>query len=297
VDARDREPPADASDQSPPSASPSLADPAVVERWRRVLAGEDPGFRRFRSILRAIPSSPRCKQCNGPFAGIGGPVMRAFGKGPWEKNPHFCAQCYTMLQREAGGVEIELSMLFADVRGSTGIAERLGARAFTELLNRFYRAAAQIVIDSDGMVDKFVGDEVVALFVPGWSGADHARRAVEAADAILLATGHLSGQPWLPVGAGVHTGTAYVGTVGVGGIVTDFTALGDAVNTTARLASIAKAGEVLVSRDNAAAAGLDTDGLASESLELRGRVERLVAYPLPAGQIMRRLGVAVASSS
>ena len=221
--------------------------------------------------------------------------MRAIGKGPWEKNPHFCAQCYTMLQREAGGVEIELSMLFADVRGSTGLAERLGTREFTELLNRFYRAAAQIVIDSDGMVDKFVGDEVVALFVPGWSGSEHARRAVEAADAILRATGHQSGQPWLPVGVGVHTGIAYVGTVGVGGMVTDFTALGDAVNTTARLASTARAGEVLVSIDSAAAAGLDTEGLEPESLELRGRVERLVAYALPAGQIMDRLGDGLAA--
>src|SRR5574340_1264201 len=143
-----------------------------------------------------------------------------------------------MLARQFGGAEIELSMVFADVRGSTALAERIGSRPFADLLNRFYRAAAGIVIERDGLVDKFVGDEVVAFFAPGWAGPDHARRALETADAILEATGHApESEPWLPVGAGVHVGVAYVGTVGAAGVVTDFTALGAPVNATARLAS------------------------------------------------------------
>lgn len=267
-----------------------IADPAKVERWRQLLSGEVPGMQKMRALFRSIPSAPRCKQCNSPFGGIGGPVMRMFGKGPWDKNPHFCAQCFTMLQREFGGAEIELSMVFADVRGSTGLAERIGSRPFADLLNRFYRDAAGIVIDADGMVDKFVGDEIVALFAPGWAGADHARHAIRAADAMLAATGHRSGsEPWLPLGAGVHTGSAYVGTVGAAGVVTDFTALGDAVNATARLASAAAAGTMLVSADAASAAGLDTSGLDATPLELRGRAERLLAFVLPAGSTEARL--------
>lgn len=268
-----------------------LVDPAREEMWRKILGGYDPGFRRLRGFFGMIPSSPRCKQCNSPFGGIGGPVMRMVGKVPWEKNPHFCAQCYTMLAREFGGAEVEVSLLFADVRGSTSLAERIGSVPFAELLNRFYRVAVDIVIERDGLVDKFVGDEVVAIFAPGWAGREHAARAIQAADALLRATGHgRETPPWLPVGAGVHTGVTYVGTVGAAGVVTDFTALGDPVNATARLASAAAAGELLVSADAASAAGLDTAGLQAEPYELRGRTEALSVYSLAAGTAARRLG-------
>jgi adenylate cyclase len=267
-----------------------LVDPAREEMWRNILGGYDPGYRRLRGFFGRIPSSPRCKQCNSPFGGIGGPIMRVFGKVPWEKNPHFCAQCYTMLAREFGGAEVEVSLMFADVRGSTSLAERIGALPFAELLNRFYRAAVDIVIDRDGLVDKFVGDEVVAIFAPGWAGRHHAARAIQAADALLRATGHGTAEgPWLPIGAGVHTGVAYVGTVGSAGVVTDFTALGDPVNATARLASTAPAGRLLVSADAARAARLDTAGLAAEAHELRGRAAPLEAFSLEAGSSATRL--------
>jgi adenylate cyclase len=252
-------------------------------------------MRTGRAVFKHIPSSPRCKQCNAPFAGLGAPFMRMIGKRRWQKNPHFCAQCFQFIEGNFGGAEIEVSMLFADVRGSTALAERIGTRAFTDVLNRFYRVAVEIVVDVDGLVDKFVGDEVVALFAPGWAGPDHARRAIEAADALLRATGHVSpggsgpADPWLPVGAGVHTGVAYVGTVGLAGQVTDFTALGDPVNATARLASAAAAGTILVSQDAARSAGLDPAGLDAQSLELRGRTEPMIAYAVPAGSTADRL--------
>jgi adenylate cyclase len=121
------------------------------------------------------------------------------------------------------------------------------------------------VIDSDGVVDKLVGDEVVALYVPA-VGADHARKAVEAAGKLLRATADL-----VPVGAGVHTGVAYVGAVGSDSTVADFTALGDAVNVTARLASVAGAGEALVSEAAYTAAGSDLGALERRELSLRGR--------------------------
>ena len=163
-------------------------------------------------------------------------------------------------------------MLFADVRGSTGIAEGMAAADYARLLNRFYEVAARVLIDQEAVVDKFVGDEVVGLFVPGMAGLDHAARAVESARALMKATGHGSaGGPWIPVGAGVHTGVAFVGAVGDAG-VTDFTALGDAVNTAARVASLAGAGEILVT--GRAAEGLALPGsLERRHLELRGRAE------------------------
>jgi adenylate cyclase len=129
----------------------------------------------------------------------------------------------------------------------------------------------------DGLVDKFVGDEVVALFVPGFAGADHADNAISAARDLLRATRGGDAKPWIAVGAGVHTGVAYVGRVGEGDAC-DFTAVGDAANTTARLASSAGAGEVLVSASAAEAAGIDTTGLESRRLELRGRDEAVTAW-------------------
>jgi adenylate cyclase len=101
----------------------------------------------------------------------------------------------------------------------------------------------------------------------------HATRAIEAARRLLAETGHgTASGPWAPIGVGVHTGLAFVGSVGEGG-VTDFTALGDSVNTAARLASAAAAGEVLVSRAAALAAGLPDEGFEQRHLELRGRAE------------------------
>ncbi len=89
----------------------------------------------------------------------------------------------------------------------------------------------------------------------------------------------------IPVGAGIHTGVAYVGSVGASGEISDFTALGDVVNSTARLASLAGAGELLVSTDAASHAQLAADGLERRAVDVRGReagLEVLVIHPAAA---------------
>lgn len=162
-------------------------------------------------------------------------------------------------------------MLFADIRGSTGLAERLGTAEFSRLVGRFYDAVTAVLVGHDALIDRLIGDEVIGLFIPLFSGTDHARRAIQSAQEILRATGHANpGGPWVPIGAGVHTGTAFVGSVGSQG-VTDFTALGDDVNATARLASLASAGEILVSSAALEASGIQANGLERRSAELKGR--------------------------
>ena len=99
------------------------------------------------------------------------------------------------------------------MRGSTALAERIPAQEFSQLISRFYGTAARVVDEWDGIVDKFVGDEVVALFVPGFAGEEHASRAVEAARQLMRETGNDSAEPWIPIGAAVHSGVAYVGRV------------------------------------------------------------------------------------
>jgi adenylate cyclase len=240
------------------------------EFWRDFLSRGHSKERAGRRVFKLIPHDPRCRLCAAPFSGPGAPLMRLIGKKPSDKNPNWCSSCFTFMTDNHGGAEIECTLLFADIRGSTTLAEGMAPPDFRRLMDRFYDAAAAVVFDHDGIVDKFVGDELVAIFFPLLSGDRHAAQGIEAARTLLEATGHGEpGGPWVPLGAGVHTATAWVGAVGAG-IHTTVTALGDAVNTAARLASAARAGEILVTIDAATAAGLDSN-LEQTPLELKGK--------------------------
>jgi adenylate cyclase len=243
---------------------------AHEEAWRAILTGRVRGLNATRRLVGWIPAGPRCKLCLAPLRPPGSLLMRIVGFGPSRLNRRLCRACFRSVEKHPGGAEVEISLLFADVRGSTALAEHMPAQEFSSLIARFYGTAANVVDDWNGLVDKFVGDEVVALFIPGFAGEDHAARAVGAARDLLRATGNDGASPWVPIGAGVHTGMPYVGRVGEGDAC-DFTAVGDAVNTTARLASSAAAGEILVTATAASAARLDTSGLEMRTLSLRGR--------------------------
>jgi adenylate cyclase len=250
--------------------------------WRAILEGTEPRYAKTRALLRRVPGSPRCKMCAAPFGQPGHVLMRLVGRNRWSKNPDYCGICFRVLETHHGGAEIESSFLFADVRGSTSIAEGISATEFRRQLNRFYEVASRILIDHDGIVDKFVGDEVVGIFIPALTHHGHADRAVAAARALLAETGQ--GDPSassLPIGIGVGTGVAFIGSVGKPP-VTSFTALGDIVNTTARLASAAAAGEILVMASTASASGLDTSGLERRGLALKGKTSETVAFVVTA---------------
>jgi adenylate cyclase len=252
------------------------------EAWERILTGNDSGLQRIRLILGALPSPPRCKLCNAPFRGPGGILMRAVGRGQSPLNRRLCKWCLNAASKLPGGAEVELSVLFADVRGSTAMAERMVPQEFSHLMARFYGAAARVIDDRDGIVDKFLGDGAVALFIPGFAGSDHAGDAIAAARALLEQTGNDGPEPWIPVGAGVHTGKSFVGSIGEGD-ARDFTAVGDTPNTASRLTDLAAAGEILISAETALAADLNTTGLERRTLELRGREKSVDAWVAKAG--------------
>jgi adenylate cyclase len=233
-------------------------------------------------VVRRVPASPRCRLCYYPFEGLGGTVARRlWGIAPSKMNPTICNFCEQFVEEHQGGAEVETTVLFADVRGSTELAERMSPAEFGQVIRRFYAAATKALIDHGGMIEKLIGDEVTAFFVTGLSGPDHARLGVDAAQAILRITGHAEpGGPWVPVGVGVHTGQAYIGAVQVDNGAADVVVLGDAANTGARLASLAGPGEVLVSEATRAAAGLSLDGLEGRRLQLKGRSEPVDAWAL-----------------
>ena len=251
--------------------TPRKPPPAANEEfWREFLTRGDSKERVARRIFKRIPQTPRCRLCAAPFAGIGAPLMRLIGKRQSDMNPNWCNSCSTFMRRHHGGAEVEGTMLFADIRGSTSLAERMSPAEFHHLLDRFYTTATSVIFEYDGAVDKFVGDELVALFFPLLSGERHTLRAVDAAKGLLRATGHTDpAGPWVPLGVGIHTGMAWFGAVGEGTHV-ELTALGDVVNTTARVASAAAMGEILVTEDAAVAAGLDP-ALERTTLELKGK--------------------------
>jgi len=255
--------------------------------WARFLAGKEPMLRFGRSLFRFLPSPPRCKLCHAPFRGPGAPLMRLIGKVPWERNPRMCRFCAKwLLKKGAGGAEVEVALVFADVRGSTGLAERMAPREYSALINRFFTVVTDALVRCDGVIDQLVGDEVIGLFLPGYAGPEYARRAVEASRMLLTATGHGDpAGPWLPIGVGVHSGVAYVGSVGSGETFTDFTALGDSVNTTARLASEAGAGEILITEATARQAGLEIPDAARRTLSVKGRTEPLSVCVLSGGTL------------
>lgn len=245
--------------------------------------------RRLRRLWRTLPSAPRCKMCTSPFGPPFGPVLRLVGKGRWPGNPNYCGGCFKDLYAHREGAEVECTLFFADVRGSTGIAETMSSRDYRGLLDRFYATAAAVLVRHEAVVDKFVGDEVVGIFIPALSGRDHARQAIDAGVNLLRATGNDGDAPWVPIGIGVNTGTAYVGAVGTAEHV-EFTALGDAVNVGARLASAAGRGELLVGEATARSAGLRVDVLERRQLDLRGKsaatsVVVLTAAGVPPGRL------------
>ncbi len=239
------------------------ADPKIEAIWRDVLVN---GHKHRWAFL---PGSMRCTGCNIAMKGLGGSIVRATsGIRQSRKNPNFCNLCDDALPH--GGAEVDIAVLFADVRGSTGLAEKLGPSAFADLLNRFYAAASQALLPLNAMIDKMVGDEVVAIFFPN-TGPRYRANAVHAAERLLRLVGFgSSGGGWIPVGIGVNAGIAFAGRIG-SGEVHDFTALGDTVNAGARLQAQAQAGEIVMSEELYREVEREHPGLARRTFDIRGR--------------------------
>jgi len=258
-----------------------MEDEATVEEiWYWYLTGEwrvpPPknmltAIARRKRLYKRLPSDPHCVECGIPMAGMGGTLLRFRGSAPASYSPQFCRACEDIVLKHESGAELELSMLFADVRNSTPLAEASPTKEFKSLISRFYKETSRVLVHLNSMVNHLMGDQVSALFVPRFAGKEHARVAIEAAQEVLKVTGHDRPEgPWIPVGVGVHTGRVYVGAVGSAKGVKEIAVLGNEVNLCARLSSLAAAGEILISQEARLSAGLDPAGLEERTLELKG---------------------------
>lgn len=221
----------------------------------------------LRRIFRLLPHDPRCKFCNAPFRGVGGLIVRTlFGKQRSVMNPQFCNLCEQASREFPGGAEVEMSILFADIRGSTALSEKMSPTEFSQLINRFYTKSTKTIVDEDGLVEKLAGDSVAAFWGAGFAGPNYVQRTIKVAQDLL----RRMEREKIPVGIGVHSGVAYFGAMGTPDGLIDISAIGDEVNAAARLASKAATGEIIVSEQALKEAGIDGSELESRSLELKG---------------------------
>jgi adenylate cyclase len=229
--------------------------------------------KRIHRMLRLLPHDPRCKFCHAPFQGIGGIFVRAvYGKKQSSLNPRFCSVCEDFAGKFPGGAEVEMSMLFADVRGSTALSEQMSPMDFSRLINRFYVQATNAIIEEDGLVEKLAGDAVAAFWGAGFAGPDYVKRTLKVGQNIM----QIMTRQQIPVGIGIHSGVAFFGSMGTADGLIDIAAIGDEVNLAARLASRAAAGEIIVSEQALIKADTDGSKLESRRLELKGISEPVI---------------------
>jgi adenylate cyclase len=223
--------------------------------------------KQLRRLFRILPHDPRCKFCFAPFDGVGAALVKiAFKKERSALNPRFCNMCDAASRKFPGGSEVEMSMLFVDVRGSTAISEKMTPIQFSQWIDLFYSEATRLISEKDGLVDKLAGDSVAAFWGSGFAGPDYVRRTITSAQEISSAMKKLN----IPVGISVHAGNAYFGAIGKANGLTDITALGEEVNTAARIAAQAGAGEILISEQALEKAGMDPEALEGRQLILKG---------------------------
>ena len=226
-------------------------------------------------VLSKLPSTPRCKACGGPFGGFGGRLMKAIGRGPSRKNPYWCSACFE--HSPEGGFVGTVGVVFADVRGSTALGESLPPDEVAALMSEFFDRATKVIVQH-GFIDKLIGDEVMGVYIPSLARDG---RIVDAlvgdARKILQSVGYGSADgPLLDVGIGIDLGSAYLGHVGTE-TATDFTVIGDVVNTAARLQGQARPGQIVMREELALRAGLGDDEGDRVALTLKGKADTVPA--------------------
>jgi adenylate cyclase len=255
-------------------------EPLVADDWHAMWSLTDSLSSRMVSrVWRTLPSSPRCGWCSAPFAGPGRFVVRPLGYRPSRKNPTLCATCVEAAP--PGGMKMHTGVLFADLRGFTTRAEMTDSQELSFLLRRFY-GCAEAVLFPEAIIDKVVGDQVMAIYLPDvqrrLSREDVPSLMVEHANQLLRSVGYGTPEgPFVEVGIGLDVGEAFVGNIGERALF-DFTAVGDVVNTAARLQGQAAGGEILLSQR--VAEGLAAPIGAMVVLDLKGKAQPEVAYRL-----------------
>lgn len=215
-----------------------------------------------------------------PLRGPASIPFRMFGIRPSRMNPNTCTICELMFSRvmKATKITVDVSVLFADLRGYTTLSQSLAPDALSSLVDAFYDECAAAIWEHDGLLNKTSGDSVMAIFNFPIRQEDHPARAVQAAREIqqrcrarqerLLAQNVGLGGSELGVGIGIDAGAATFGEFGVSH--RDLTAIGTVVNTASRAQAAAPAGGILVTQAVHDRAGLGVVGDEARPYDLKG---------------------------
>ena len=233
----------------------------------------------------ALRQSRICKGCwhqmhlPVPLRGVASVPFRAFGIRPSRMNPNTCTVCEMMFTRvmRARKITIDATVLFADLRGYTSLSQSQSPDAISGLLDAFYDECASAIWEYDGLLNKTIGDAVMAVFNFPIRNADHARQAVLAARAIqgrwharckmLVEALGLTGAE-LGIGVGIHSGELSFGEFGKSH--RDLTAIGTVVNVASRAQSAAAAGQILVTQAIYDRAPSELAGSRAQEFQLKG---------------------------
>jgi len=203
-------------------------------------------------------------------------LFKAMGIRKSQMNPNLCTICESMFTKvkKRKQIEVPTTILFADLRGYTQLSQNIDASTMNEVLHSFYDYSSNAVWENEGIVNKFIGDAVLAIFNFPLVRKDHVQKAVNAAiqlqkqcrdlrDKIGLNEEHKLG-----IGIGIHTGTCNIGEVG--NSYKDFTAIGSIVNLASRLQGAAASGEILITEDVYKHVENDFPNLQSKAISLKG---------------------------
>jgi adenylate cyclase len=263
-------------------AGRKAGEPLEPEDWEVAWRLHETGAGRlFAGLFRALPSSPRCGFCGAPFAGPGRFIVGPLGYRPSRKNPTVCGTCVE--HSPPGGMKMHTGILFADLRGFTARFDGADPREVSAVLRRFYKCAEDVLFP-DAVIDKLIGDEVMALYLPDVTRRiDHSEVSavmLDHAQGLLSAVGYGSAEgPFVELGIGLDVGEAFVGNIGQRALY-DFTAVGDVVNTASRLQSSAAGGEIVMS--DRVAEGLRERVGTRVELALKGKSAPQTAYRVSA---------------
>ena len=226
----------------------------------------------FRLLYRHLPSSPRCRVCFVPFGGVG----RVLGISPSRKNPNFCRSC---IDSSPEGVhDTEVGVLFVDIRGFTAWSSSRPASVVAERVSHFYDLASRVLMQDDALIE-FVGDQVMALYLPAFPSlrGRTADAMLNAAERLVRAAQQDRSSDSFRFGIGMNFGVASIGNVRKGA-QKDFTAVGDVVNTASRLQAAAGPDEIVVAESLFEKLAEPPERAEHRHIEVKGKREALAVF-------------------
>ena len=192
-----------------------------------------------------------------------------------------------------GGKRANVTVLFADIRGFTSISERLSAEEVTKILNEYFTAIVPIIENHNGILNKFMGDAVLAVFGEPIKNEHHALDAIKCADCMLKKVKTLQekwleeGKPKIEIGIGISTGEAFVGNIGSEERL-EYTVIGDTVNTASRIENYNKVyrTKFLISQETFEQVQKHVDVIKIREVSIRGKAKKINIY-----EVLRLLNV------